>query len=133
MTPDERLAVENRILQLLHHLGIGQAHFAGRTPSDWTGLAAISPEVFSSLTLVGPASIDPRTTGTLGSRLLVINGEKGANANRVQRAVERIPGASLLTLPNYTFLGWSDAVADRTDEIGAAMVDFLGSNKCSGS
>jgi len=125
MTPDEGLAVENRILQLLQQLGIDHAHFAGRTPSDWTGLATIAPEVFSSLTLVGPASIDPRTTETLGSRLLVVNGEKGANAERVQRAVERIRGASLFTLPNYTFLGWSDAVADHTDEIGAAMLDFL--------
>ena len=119
------LPVEKRLLQLLQHLGIKQAHFAGRTPSDWTGLAAISSEVFSSLTLVGAASIDPRTTATLGSRLLVVNGEKGANAERVQRAVERIPGASLVTLPNYAFLGWSDAVADRTDEIGSAMLDFL--------
>jgi ubiquinone/menaquinone biosynthesis C-methylase UbiE len=125
MTADKGLAVENRILQLLKHLGIRQAHFAGRTPSDWTGLATMSPETFSSLTLVGPASIDPQTIGTLGSRLLVINGEKGANANRVQRAVERIPGASLFTLPNYTFLGWSDAVADRTAEVGAAVLNFL--------
>jgi ubiquinone/menaquinone biosynthesis C-methylase UbiE len=125
MTPDKGLTVENRILQLLQHLGIRRAHFAGRTPSDWTGLATISPEVFASLTLVGPASIDPRMTRTLGSRLLVINGEKGANANRVQRAVEKISGASLLTLPNYAFLGWSDAVADRPNEIGTAILDFL--------
>lgn len=85
----------------------------------------MSPETFSSLTLVGPASIDPQTIGTLGSRLLVINGEKGANANRVQRAVERTPGASLFTLPNYTFLGWSDVVADRSAEVGAAVLNFL--------
>jgi ubiquinone/menaquinone biosynthesis C-methylase UbiE len=81
--------------------------------------------VFSSLTLVGPASIDPEKTGTLGPRLLVVNGEKGLNVERVQRAITRIPGASLVTLPNYSFLGWSDAVADRTDEIGSAMMDFL--------
>ena len=36
-----------------------------------------------------------------------------------------MPGASLVTLSNYAFLGWSDAIADRTDEIGVAMLDFL--------
>jgi hypothetical protein len=125
MTKKEELPVEKRLLQLLQYLGIDQAHFAGRTPSDWTGLATLAPQVFSSLTLIGPAAIDPQTTGTLGSRLLIVNGEKGLNAERVQRAVKKIPGASLVTLPNYSFLGWSDAVADRTDEIGSAMLDFL--------
>lgn len=119
------ILIEERLLQLLEYLGIKQAHFAGRTPSDWTGLATISPETFSSLTLVGPASIDPRTIETVSSRLLVVNGEKGANSERIQRAVGGMPGASLLTLSNYAFLGWSDAIAERTEEIGVAMLDFL--------
>jgi len=48
------LPVEERILQLLQSLGIDQAHFAGRTPADWTGLATTHPEVFCSFILVGP-------------------------------------------------------------------------------
>ena len=124
MTQKTELPVEKRLLQLLEHLGIDEAHFAGRTASDWTGLAKIAPQVFSSLTLIGPASIDPETAKTVGSRLLVINGDKGLNAERVQRALEKIPGASLVSLRDYFFLGWSDAVAERTAEIGSAMLNF---------
>lgn len=119
------IPLEKRLIQLLQHFGIDQAHFAGRTPSDWTRLATIAPEVLTSLTLVGPASIDPLTTGSLGAKLLVVNGEIGANAERIQAAVNKTQGASLFTLSNYAFLGWSDAVADRTEEIGNAMLDFL--------
>ena len=125
MTQKTELPVEKRLLQLLEHLGIDQAHFAGRTPSDWTGLARIAPQVFSSLTLIGPASIDPEAARTVGSKLLIINGEKGLNAERVQRAVEKIPGASVVSLRHYSFLAWSDAVAERTAEIGSAMLNFL--------
>ena len=61
----------------------------------------------------------------MGAKLLVVNGEIGANAERIQAAVNKIQGASLFTLSSYTFLGWSDAVADRTEEIGNAMLDIL--------
>ena len=53
MTRATALPVEERILQLLQYLGIDQAHFAARTPGDWTGLATTYPEVCSSFTLVG--------------------------------------------------------------------------------
>ena len=59
------LPVEERLRQLLQHLGIDQAHFAGRLPRDWTGLATTSPEVFTSLSLVAPTALDPQTVGSL--------------------------------------------------------------------
>jgi len=119
------LPVEERIRQLLQHLGIGQAHFAGRLPMDLTGLATAYPEVFSSLTLVGPMAVDPRTVGSLASRLLVVNGDQGAGAERVRRVVEGAPNARLVSLRDYAVLGWTDVVADRADEIGSAMLNFL--------
>lgn len=132
MTSETALPVEERILQLLHYLGIEHAHFAGRTPTDWAGLATTYPEVFSSLTLVGPVGIEPHAVSRLASRLLVFNGNQGPVAERVRRTMESVPGARLVTLRDYSILGWTDLVAERTDEIGSAMLNFLSQNTPSG-
>src|SRR4029077_10937238 len=125
MTRATALPVEERILQLLQYLGIDQAHFAGRTPGDWTGLATAYPEVFSSFTLVGPGGFAPDTVSSLASRLLVFTGDQEASAERVRRVVENLPDARLCTFRVYSLLGWTDVVADRRDEIGSAMLHFL--------
>jgi hypothetical protein len=132
MTSETALPVEERILQLLHYLGIDHAHFAGRRPTDWAGLATTYPEVFSSLTLLGPAGIEPHTVSRLASRLLVFNGNQGPVAERVRRAMESVPGARLVTLRDYSILGWTDLVAERTDEIGSTILNFLAQNTPSG-
>jgi ubiquinone/menaquinone biosynthesis C-methylase UbiE len=125
MTTDAGLPVEERILQVLRHLGISQAHFAGRLPRDLTGLATTYPEVFLSLTLVGPTAVNPHTVGRLAPKLLVFNGDQGPLAERVRRVVESAPGARLISLRDYAILGWTDVVAERTDEIGSTMTQFL--------
>jgi ubiquinone/menaquinone biosynthesis C-methylase UbiE len=125
MTRATALPVEERILQLLQHLGIDQAHIAGRTPGDWTGLATAYPGVFSSFTLVGPGGFAPHTVSSLASRLLVFTGDQEASAERVRRIVENLPDARLVTLRDYALVGWTDMVAERTDEIGSAMLRFL--------
>lgn len=125
MTTEAGLPVEERILQVLRHLGIQQAHFAGRVPKDLTGLATTYPETFLSLTLLGPTAVNPHTVGSLASRLLVFNGDRGPLAERVQRVVESAPGARLVSLRDYAILGWTDMVAERTDEIGSTMLSFL--------
>src|SRR5439155_24619789 len=79
------LPVEERILQLLQYLGIDRAHFAGRTPADWTGLATRYPEMFCSFTLVGRGVITPDTVSSLSSRLLVFTGYQEASAECVRR------------------------------------------------
>ena len=119
------LPVEQRILQLLQYLGIDRAHFAGRTPADWTGLATTHPELFCSFILVGPGVIAPHTVRSLASRLLVFTGDHEASAERVRRVVESLPDARLVTFRDYALLGWTDVIADRTDEIGSAMLHFL--------
>ena len=129
MTSASALPVEERILQLLQYLRIDQAHFAGRTPGDWTGLATAYPEVFSSFTLVGPGAFSPHTVSTLASRLLVFTGDQEASAERVRRVVENLPDARLVTLRDYALVGWTDMVAERTDEIGSAMLQFLAQHR----
>jgi len=39
--------------------------------------------------------------------------------------MESVPDTRLVTLRDYAILGWTDLVAERTDEIGSAMLDFL--------
>jgi SAM-dependent methyltransferase len=112
-------------MQLFQHLGIQQAHVAGQSPEDWTGLATTHPERCASLTLMGPPAVDPHAVGRLASRLLVVNGDQGPRAEKVRGAVEHIPSAQLVTLHDYAILGWTDVVADRTEEIGFAMLQFL--------
>ena len=125
MTRETALPVEERILQLLQYLGIDQAHFAARTPADWTGLATRYPEVFSSFTLVGPGAIGPHLVSRLASRLLVFTGDQEASSERVHRVVEDLPDARLVTFRDYALVGWTDVVAERTDEIGSAMLHFM--------
>ncbi len=120
------LTVEERILQLLQHLGIDQAHFVGRTPADWTGLATRYPEVFCSFILVGPGVIAPHAVSRLASKLLVFTGDQEASAERVRRVLESLPDARHVTFRDYPLLGWTDVIADRTDEVGTAMLHFLG-------
>lgn len=125
MTRETALPVEERLRQLLHHLGIRQAHIAGRVPRDWTGLATTSPDLVASLTLICPMALDPQTVTHLASRLLVVTGDQGPQAEGVRQVVERVAGAHLVTLRDYPIFAWTDMVADRTDEIGAAMLSFL--------
>ena len=74
MTTEAEIPVEERILQLLHHLGIERTHIAASTPSDWQGLVTAYPELILSLTLVFPRTIDPGILKTLAPRLLVFSG-----------------------------------------------------------
>ena len=52
MATEATLSVEERLYRLLRHLDVDQAHFAGWTAQDWSGLVAKYPHVISSLTLV---------------------------------------------------------------------------------
>ncbi len=111
MTTEPELPVEERILQLLRHLGIQQAHFAASNPVDWQGLVTNHPEVISSLTLVTPRAIDPSVVGTTASRLLVFNGDRGNPAESLQRSLMDLPDATLVVLPDYQRSNLVDVIA----------------------
>ena len=117
--------VEERLRQLLHYLGIDKAHFAGRVPEDWVGLATRFPEVLSSLTVIG--GFDPRTVEHLATRLLAVIGDRGRNAEAVLAAMPRLPDAQLLPLRDYEIFAWSDLATDRSEELATAMLQFLAS------
>jgi ubiquinone/menaquinone biosynthesis C-methylase UbiE len=123
--PVER-PIEQRILQVLRHLGIAQAHVAARVPGDWHGLAATHSENIISLTLVCPQGMEPDILGPLASRLLVICGDQGRPAERARHVVMNLPEATLHILRNYVSpTPYTDLAVDRQDELAAAMTSFL--------
>jgi ubiquinone/menaquinone biosynthesis C-methylase UbiE len=126
MTTETERPIEERIVQVLKHLGIAQAHVAARVPGDWQGLAATHPERLASLTLVCPQGMEPGVLGPLASRLLVIAGDQGRPAERAQRVVMNLPEATLHILRAYVSpTPYTDLAVDRTNEIGTAMTGFL--------
>jgi len=126
MATTPNLPVEERILQLLHHLGLEKAHFAAREFQEFDGLARAHPEILASLTLVCP----PRTLKIdalqpLASRLLCFYGGKGPNAAIVEKSLAAMPDAARIRFENYLDVNWSDVVADHVDAIGDGLLNFL--------
>jgi SAM-dependent methyltransferase len=119
-----RFQVEERLAQLLSHLGLTQAHFAARLDNDWTGLVTRRPELVTSLTLVCPMYMDAMALRPLASRLLVVNDDH-PTGRRVAQGMAQLPEATLLTLPDYAGPLWADVVADRPHEISTALLAFM--------
>jgi SAM-dependent methyltransferase len=70
--------------------------------------------------------MDPSTLATLAPRLLVFVGDQGRPDALVRQAVAHLQGATLITLRDYVSPTiYADVVADRSADIGAAMMDFL--------
>ena len=84
MATEADIAVQDRIMQVLTHLGVRRAHFAGRGTTDWEGMARSYPDAIASLTLVCPNGGDRALFEALGPRIAVVNGE-GSVAESVER------------------------------------------------
>lgn len=119
MSPTERL------LALLDHLGIRQAHIATQMPGDIAGLASMHGERLAGIVLCVPTRLDPAQYQHVGDRLLMISGVRGLTADVTSRAAERLAGATRHVLADYDAPGWADVVADRTTEIAERMTGFL--------
>jgi pimeloyl-ACP methyl ester carboxylesterase len=123
MTTTER-PIEECVVELLGHLGIERAHIAaGGAPTltDWHGLAARHPERIASLTVVSPPIIDGSELAAIASRLLVVAGDQADTDQGAVRLASDLPGVSLHSLHGYEAQPWADVVADRGDELAAAM------------
>ena len=126
MATATEIPVENRIIQVLQHLGITKAHFAARHAGDWSGLAVAHPEVIASLMLVCPQGFDPDALAAVSQCLLVLNSEEGPAAEMVRRNLEGLPNATMTTLSGYISpTTYADVAADRTEEIGSGMLKFM--------
>jgi SAM-dependent methyltransferase len=124
---DAGLTTAERVVRVLEHLGLQQAHVAGGSPADVAGLLQAHPDRVASLTLVCPARLPPQAVQSCSEHLLIIVGDQGPPAAMVQQAVETLPGASVVMLPEYMSPPWADSVADRTAQVEDAMMGFLAS------
>ena len=50
--------LEDRLIELMRHLGIERAHFAACMPRDWVGLLTRHKNTVASLTLMCPMGIE---------------------------------------------------------------------------
>ena len=110
---------------MLDHLEIATAHFAGRGSADLRGFMSRCPERIASLTLLCPVVLDPQSLAPLAERLLVVTGDRGPGARRVQAGLSELPQAAIAVLEDYVGHTWADIAAERGGSIGAAMQEFL--------
>src|SRR5689334_22903996 len=91
---NDLIRVEICLAELLDQLGIATAHFAGRGSADLKGFLSEHPGRVASLTVLCPAVLDTRTLLPLGTRLLVVTGERGPGGRRVQAGLPGLPQAT---------------------------------------
>ena len=71
------------------------------------------------MTLLCPAVLDPPTLAPLAGRLLVVTGDHGPGARRVQAGLPDLPQATTVVLGDYAGLTWADVALSAGDSIGA--------------
>ncbi|MBI2533393.1 MAG: methyltransferase domain-containing protein [Deltaproteobacteria bacterium] len=126
MGTDVEIPVEERVYRLLRHLGLEQAHFAAREFLEFDALVRVHRDIVASLTLVlPPRTLNVETLRPLATRLLCFYGGKGPNAQYVRQSLAMLPLAETHCLEDYPDVLWADVIADRTEYIGEAMLDFL--------
>jgi len=101
MTKEAEPPLDERIVQVLRHLGITRAHIAARMAPDWQGLTARQTDLVASLTLVCPATIDPNGLAPVASLLAVFTGDQGLPAEHLRKSLAGLPDATLITLRDY--------------------------------
>lgn len=120
--------IEDCLLDLFRQLGIERAHIAAGGPpplKDWHSLATLHPARVASLMVISPPVVDPAPLAGLASRMLVVAGDQGRLARGAAELAVRLPNVSAHILRGYEWWPWTDVIADRGAEIGAAMLDFL--------
>ena len=71
-----------------------------------------------------PTVLNPRCLVPLGAKLMVVTGDHGLGARRVQAVLPDLPEATAVVLNDYAGLTWADPAADRRDHIDAAIREF---------
>ena len=126
MSQELSMSPSERLISLMDHLGLGAAYFGTPIPRDISDLAAEHPERLAGVVLCVPSRLDPAPFAGIADRVLMIAGERGPAADSTARAVARLPIAERFVLSGYDAPGsWTDAVADRTDEIAGQIGGFL--------
>src|SRR5437868_9010839 len=113
--------VETGLAALLDHLEIASAHFAGRGSADLRRFMSHCPERIASLTLLCPVVLEPQSLAPLAERLLVVTGDRGPSARRVEAGLSELPQATTVVLDDYTGHTWADSAAERGGRLDTGM------------
>jgi len=109
LSQEPDLSPADRLIALMDHLDLGTAHFGTPIPRDISGMASEYPKRLAGIVLCVPSRLDP------------------APFADTSRAVARLPAAERSVLAGYEAPGsWSDAVAERAQEIAERVIAFLG-------
>src|SRR5579859_1867005 len=125
MRNSPELQTQDRIAQLLQHLGIRRAHFGSGYAADALSVVRASPESIVSMTLVCPFRIPMDPFRPLGARLLFVHGDRGPGADSLPRTLAALPEAKAIKLQDYADAAWADAIAERRAEIEPTLLAFL--------
>ena len=125
MTNPSPILLEERLIELMRHLGVERAHFAACMPRDWVGLLTRHRHKVASLTLMCPMGIELAPLIDDPPPILIVTGDQGRAGSDAIRDAKKITGALSLVLENYFSPPWADPIRDRRDAIGSAMKHFI--------
>jgi SAM-dependent methyltransferase len=120
------LAAADRVVRLLRQLGIQRAHVV-----QGVAEAAAHPEKVASLALVTPAASASSplhqlaVSGSLVAPPLIIHSDAGPLSAQAAFVLAADLGATAVVLDGYVSAHWTDTVADRADEIAAALLTHV--------
>jgi len=121
----EHLTIAQRLVALMDDLGFEAAHIATQIPGDIAEFVTMADARIDGVVLIVPTRLDAEPFVGVSDRLLMLSGERGLTAATTAGAAKKLPGAKRHVLAGYEAAGWSDVVADRTDEVVRVMAEFL--------
>ncbi|MEE8518947.1 MAG: methyltransferase domain-containing protein [Dehalococcoidia bacterium] len=129
MTTEANLPTDDRIMQVLAHLGIERAHFAARGIPDWRGIVERHPDAVASLTLMTPDRIPKDAIEPIAPKVMAVIGDQGPMSLAAQEVMFEVLDASCTTLRGYEVFPWTDAAKDRHDAVLTSVLGFLERSK----
>jgi SAM-dependent methyltransferase len=117
--------VAERIEALLDHLSLDRVHVGACMSADWGGLVGPLKDRVSSLALVAPHLNKgvPQEVESFVQPSVVIAGDDGPPAERARALADRFPHGTFVPLAAYSSPIWADTVADRLNDVSAALFD----------
>ena len=91
--------LEERLLALWDHLGLGVAHVATQMPADIAGLVRTAAERVGGIVLCVPTRLDPAPFRDVADRVVMLAGETGPSAVATAHALERLPAVACERVP----------------------------------
>ena len=120
------MTFEDRLRELFAHLGIERAHIVGGGYYSPSGDIPIrAPELAASMTLVCPMSVPRTIANEIAPPFAIVTGDRGGLAVSVADALKDAAHGRHIVLGDCAPELWDDLAAERTDELGGGIMEFL--------